>query len=108
MLTLTTPGTQSLYRTSLERITFEDRLLILNSEPETGLLVVAGYASVRVADMDDHVIDTNELKLAAVQFMAKPQFRNVMVEHTSLQVGTVLDSFTSKQNVVYTTHVDQI
>ena len=52
--------------------------------------IIAGYASVILVDKEGHLITENALRNAFDKFMGVSQYRNVMLGHTSLQVGEVI------------------
>ena len=71
-----------------------------------GRVFIAGYASPHVVDDEGHRIELPALRLGLEQFMFVPQFRNVMVAHTGIQVGTVVESAKDASGKLHKTHVD--
>lgn len=57
--------------------------------------IIGGYANVAVFDKEGDLFPTTVLRKALVKFlkMGDGRFRNVMVNHESVQIGEVLDSF---------------
>tara|TARA_Y100000004_G_scaffold171500_1_gene207548 strand:- start:1175 stop:2425 length:1251 start_codon:yes stop_codon:yes gene_type:complete len=65
-------------------------------------LVIAGYASVDVVDKQNDLITLEALADAADKFM-KSDYKNVMITHSNVQVGEVIDSYTdTKGNLLKT------
>ena len=56
-------------------------------------LVIAGYASVDVVDKQNDLITLEALQEASDKFM-KSDYKNVMITHSNVQVGEVIDSYT--------------
>ena len=72
-----------------------------NNEP----LVIAGYASVDVVDKQNDLITLDALKDASDKFM-KGEYKNVMITHSNVQVGEVIDNWTDSKGNVLKTQVD--
>jgi len=68
-------------------------------------LVIAGYASVDVVDKQNDLITLEALNDAADKFM-KGDYRNVMITHSNVQVGEVIDSFKDSKGNLLKTGVD--
>lgn len=65
-------------------------------------LIIAGYASVDVVDKQNDLITLNALTEAAEKFM-KSDYKNVMITHSNVQVGEVIDTYTdTKGNLLKT------
>ena len=69
--------------------------------------VIAGYASVDVVDKQNDKITLNAIREAADGFMKNDRFRNVMITHSNVQVGEVLDAYTDSKGKVLKTGVDE-
>ena len=69
--------------------------------------VIAGYASVDVVDKQNDKITLNAIREAADGFMKNDRFRNVMITHSNVQVGEVLDNYTDSKGKVLKTGVDE-
>ena len=78
---------------------------ILKAEPER--VVIAGYASPYIVDKEHHRIGLVALKDALPKFMAEKAYRNVMILHSNVQVGHVVEKETDANGKVHTTHVDE-
>jgi HK97 family phage prohead protease len=68
-------------------------------------LVIAGYASVDVVDKQNDLITLDALKEASDKFM-KGDYKNVMITHSNVQVGEVIDNWTDSKGNVLKTQVD--
>ena len=68
-------------------------------------LIIAGYASVDVVDKQNDLITLEALNDAADKFM-KGDYRNVMITHSNVQVGEVVDSFKDSKGNLLKTGVD--
>ena len=69
-------------------------------------LVIAGYASVDVVDKQNDKITLSAIQEAAEKFMKEERYRNVMITHSNVQVGEVLDEYTNSKGKVLKTGVD--
>lgn len=84
-------------------------LSVLYNAGEDQDLIVAGYASPQVVDREKHLITKKALFEDLDRFLAVPEYRNAMLLHSNVQVGTVLPFWTNPQTgETYTTHVDEI
>ena len=70
-------------------------------------LVIAGYASVDVVDKQNDKITLSAIQEAAEKFMKEERYRNVMITHSNVQVGEVLDEYTNSKGKVLKTGVDE-
>ena len=77
--------------------------VILKSEQN---LVIAGYASVDVVDKQNDKITLPAIKEAAGKFMKDDRYRNVMITHSNVQVGEVIDQWSDSNGKVLKTGVD--
>jgi HK97 family phage prohead protease len=68
--------------------------------------IIYGLASSDVLDKQNHVVTLKALQKAVPKFMANEKFRNIQVFHTNIQVGEVIDAFTTKDGKTYKTEVD--
>ena len=65
-------------------------------------LIIAGYASVDVIDKQNDLITLQALQDASDKFM-KSEYKNVMITHSNVQVGEVIESYTdTKGNLLKT------
>tara|TARA_R100001230_G_C5685342_1_gene194156 strand:+ start:1104 stop:2402 length:1299 start_codon:yes stop_codon:yes gene_type:complete len=68
-------------------------------------LVIAGYASVDVVDKQNDLITLEALRDASSKFM-KGDYKNVMITHSNVQVGEVVDNWRDSKGNVLKTGVD--
>lgn len=73
---------------------------------ENNECVIAGYASVDVVDKQNDKITLGAIREAADKFMKQDRYRNVMITHSNVQVGEVLDQYTDSNGKVLKTGVD--
>ena len=78
--------------------------VILKEDKE---LVIAGYASVDVVDKQNDKITLTAIREAADKFMKQDRYRNVMITHSNVQVGEVLDTYKDSKGKVLKTGVDE-
>jgi len=77
--------------------------VILKSQED---LVIAGYASVDVVDKQNDKITLPAIKEAAGRFMKDDRYRNVMITHSNVQVGEVINQWSDSNGKVLKTGVD--
>ena len=68
-------------------------------------LIIAGYASVDVVDKQNDLITLEAIREASADFM-KGDFKNVMITHSNVQVGEVIDNWTDNDGNVLKTGCD--
>lgn len=78
--------------------------LVILKSPDNEL-VIAGYASVDVVDKQNDLITLEALRDASDKFM-KGDYKNVMITHSNVQVGEVIDNWTDSKGNVLKTCVD--
>ena len=71
-------------------------------------LVIGGYASIEVVDKQNDLITLKALNEAVDGFMQDKKFRNVMSNHSNVQVGEVIESYRDKNGTLHKTHVDDV
>ncbi|QDP59608.1 MAG: hypothetical protein GOVbin1753_41 [Prokaryotic dsDNA virus sp.] len=71
-------------------------------------LVIGGYASIEVVDKQNDLITLSALEDAATKYMEVKKYRNVMSNHSNVQVGEVIESYRDKNGVLHKTHVDDV
>ena len=71
-------------------------------------LMIGGYASIEIVDKQNDLITLKALKEAVNKFMEQKSFRNVMTNHSNVQVGEVVDSYRDKQGRLFKTEVDDV
>jgi len=78
---------------------------ILKSQDD---LMIGGYASIEIVDKQNDLITLKALKEAVNKYMENPKFRNVMTNHSNVQVGEVVKSYRDKSGKLYKTEVDDV
>jgi len=71
-------------------------------------LIIGGYASIEMVDKQNDLITLQALQKAVKDYMGEKKFRNVMSNHSNVQVGEVVDSYRDKNGVVHKSHVDDV
>jgi len=71
-------------------------------------LVIGGYASIEIVDKQNDLITLDALKEAVKKYMAEPRFRNVMTNHSNVQVGEVLKNYRDSQGKLWKSAVDDV
>ena len=66
-------------------------------------IIIAGFAHVPIMDAQGDKFDMS--RFAPDQPFLREQYRNLMYEHTPLQVGVVVNSYVSKTGRVYRTEL---
>jgi HK97 family phage prohead protease len=78
---------------------------ILKSQDD---LMIGGYASIEIVDKQNDLITLKALKEAVKKYMENPKFRNVMTNHSNVQVGEVVESYRDKSGRLFKTEVDDV
>jgi len=81
-----------------------DEFQILKSDE----LMIGGYASIEIVDKQNDLITLKALNEAVQKFMEKDRFRNVMTNHSNVQVGEVVKSYRDKTGRIWKTEVDDV
>ena len=71
-------------------------------------LMIGGYASIEIVDKQNDLITLKALKEAVNKYMENPKFRNVMTNHSNVQVGEVVKSYRDKNGKLWKTEVDDV
>ena len=71
-------------------------------------LMIGGYASIEIVDKQNDLITLPALKEAVTKFMGDTKFRNVMTNHSNVQVGEVVDSYRDKTGKLWKSEVDDV
>jgi len=71
-------------------------------------LIIGGYASIEMVDKQNDLITLKALQKAVKDYMGEKKFRNVMSNHSNVQVGEVVDSYRDKNGVVHKSQVDDV
>ena len=70
-------------------------------------LIVGGWGSVYVVDREGHRINLLGLDKALKKFLANPDFANVNIFHSGIQVGKLIPEFIDGKGKVWKTHVNR-
>ena len=70
--------------------------------------MIGGYASIEMVDKQNDLITLKALNEAVVKFMEKNKFRNVMTNHSNVQVGEVIQSYRDTSGKLWKTEVDDV
>ena len=92
--------------TSAVLATRNDGFTILKARSDD--LMIGGYASIEIVDKQNDLITLPALKEAVVKFMKDSKFRNVMTNHSNVQVGEVVDSYRDKTGRLWKSEVDDV
>ena len=71
-------------------------------------LIIGGYASIEVVDKQNDLITLEALDDAVHKFMGETSYRNVMSNHSNVQVGEVIESYRDKNGTIHKTGVDDV
>ena len=71
-------------------------------------LYIGGYASIEVVDKQNDLITLDALSEAVKKYMNDPKYRNVMTNHSNVQVGEVVKSYRDKNGKLWKTEVDDV
>jgi len=78
---------------------------ILKSQDD---LMIGGYASIEIVDKQNDLITLKALNEAVKKYMENPKFRNVMTNHSNVQVGEVVESYRDTTGRLWKTEVDDV
>ena len=78
---------------------------ILKSQSD---LMIGGYASIEIVDKQNDSITLKALEDAVKKYMENAKFRNVMTNHSNVQVGEVVESYRDKNGKLWKTEVDDV
>ena len=92
--------------TSAVLATRNDGFTILKARSDD--LMIGGYASIEIVDKQNDLITLPALKEAVVKFMKDSKFRNVMTNHSNVQVGEVVDSYRDSTGRLWKSEVDDV
>lgn len=71
-------------------------------------LVIGGYASLEIVDKQNDLVTIEALNKAVNQFMKEKKYRNVMSNHSNVQVGEVVEKYRDKNGTLHKTQVDDV
>jgi HK97 family phage prohead protease len=71
-------------------------------------LVIGGYASIEIVDKQNDLITLDALNEAVKKYMEIKKYRNVMSNHSNVQVGDVIPQYRDKNGTIHKTQVDDV
>ena len=71
-------------------------------------LVIGGYASIEIVDKQNDLITLEALNEAVNKYMGTPKYRNVMSNHSNVQVGDVIEKYRDNNGSLHKTQVDDV
>ena len=71
-------------------------------------LVIGGYASIEIVDKQNDLITLDALEEAVKKYMEEEKYRNVMSNHSNVQVGEVIEKYRDSNGVLHKTGVDDV
>ena len=79
-------------------------LLKANEEREFSILksdglVIGGYASIEIVDKQNDLITLDALDEAVKKYMGEKKYRNVMSNHSNVQVGEGVEKYRDKNGI---------
>ncbi|MAH45385.1 hypothetical protein CMI37_06125 [Candidatus Pacearchaeota archaeon] len=95
---------------TLESLGTSDAFKVLNENAINKMdlgrsLVVAGWGNYYVVDQEGHRISLGGMQRAIKRFMANPEYANMNIFHSGIQVGQILEKFVDKDGRIWTTEV---
>ena len=82
----------------------EHEFTILKSDD----LVIGGYASIEIVDKQNDLITLKALDEAVDKYISEKKYRNVMSNHSNVQVGEVIEQYRDKNGVLHKSGVDDV
>jgi len=71
-------------------------------------LIIGGYASIEIVDKQNDLITLAALNDAVKKYMSDEKYRNVMSNHSNVQVGEVVEQYRDSYGVLHKTAVDEV
>lgn len=71
-------------------------------------LIIGGYASIEIVDKQNDLITLKALEEAVTKYMKDAKYRNVMSNHSNVQVGDVIEKYRDKHGNLHRTQVDDV
>ena len=71
-------------------------------------LIIGGYASIEIVDKQNDLITLDALNEAVKKYMEVKKYRNVMSNHSNVQVGDVIEKYRDKHGTLHKTQVDDV
>ena len=68
-------------------------------------LIIGGYASIEIVDKQNDLITLKALEEAVTKYMQDAKYRNVMSNHSNVQVGDVIEKYRDKHGNLHRTQV---
>lgn len=94
---------------------FAPQEVLIKQESDAGFsilksdeLTIGGYASIEVVDKQNDLITLEALEKAVAEFMKEKSYRNVMSNHSNVQVGEVIEQYRDTNGVLHKTGVDNV
>ena len=94
---------------------FAPQEVLIKQESDAGFsilksdeLTIGGYASIEVVDKQNDLITLEALEKAVAEFMKEKAYRNVMSNHSNVQVGEVIEQYRDTNGVLHKTGVDNV
>ena len=88
----------------LMQVDKEHEFTILKSDD----LVIGGYASIEIVDKQNDLITLKALDEAVEKYMSEKKYRNVMSNHSNVQVGEVIEKYRDTNGTLHKTGVDDV
>jgi len=82
----------------------EHEFTILKSDD----LIIGGYASIEIVDKQNDLITLKALDEAVEKYMSEKKYRNVMSNHSNVQVGEVIEKYRDTNGTLHKTGVDDV
>ncbi len=71
-------------------------------------LIIGGYASIEIVDKQNDLITIEALRKSVTKYMKDQKYRNVMSNHSNVQVGEVIEKYRDINGVLHKTDVDEV
>ena len=71
-------------------------------------LIIGGYASIEIVDKQNDLITLEALKKSVTKYMKDQKYRNVMSNHSNVQVGELIEKYRDSNGVLHKTDVDEV
>ena len=71
-------------------------------------LIIGGYASIEIVDKQNDLITLQALDEAVHKYMGEKKYRNVMSNHSNVQVGEVIEKYRDTNGTLHKTGVDDV
>ena len=71
-------------------------------------LIIGGDASIEIVDKQNDLITIEALRDSVKKYMKEQKYRNVMSNHSNVQVGEVIEKYRDSNGVLHKTGVDDV